>query len=205
MVAQAQDILRKHTGRVPHPPPHLPAANLSPSVRGVGGAERARDEAVRPGSFEAAAASVRAVEKLGQGEVGKDRGGERGEGAGASREEGKEALGHKPLAHKPLGVGVTDAGFEQGRLRVVDLVTADATQLQRFQLLCHACRVGRGGEGERGREGGGERGKDAHAHGRRGVSVVCDVEEEMVAKTTPGGRVVGKAQILKSSLYRGLI
>ena len=31
--------------------------------------------------------------------------------------------------------------------------------------------------------------------------VVCDVEEEVVAKTTPGGRVVGKAQILKSSLY----
>ena len=99
----------------------------------------------------------------------------------------------------------TDAGFEQGRLRVVDLVTADATQMQRFQLLCHACRVGRGRVGERGREGGEERGRDANTHGRRGVSVVCDVEEEMVAKTTPGGRVVGKAQILKSSLYRGLI
>jgi hypothetical protein len=194
VVAQARDILRKRTGRVPHHPPHLPAANLAPSVRGEGGAEGARDEAMLPGSFEAAAASVRAVEKLGQGEVGRERGGERGEGAGVS---GKEGGG--------LGAMLKDAGFEQLRLRVVDLVTADATKLQRFQLLCHACRVGRGGEGERGREGGEERGRDANTHGRRGVSVVCDVEEEVVAKTTPGGRVVGKAQILKSSLYDGLI
>ena len=129
VVAQARDILRKRTGRVTHPPPHLPAANLAPSVRGEGGAEGARDEAVLLGSFEAAAASVCAVEKLA--EVERERGGERGEGAGVSGKEGGVP-----------GTTLTDAGFEEGRLRVVDLVTADATKLQRFQLLCHACRVG---------------------------------------------------------------